>query len=163
MLCSPCHFHPADPTQPRPARKQSFRPSVFANQLPSPAKRQSGLLLITKKYYPLAGGSQQHQYPKQTDTVCLEAWCLVRLPCQIQAHRSSYSRSETGRRGGLLSCTLQHHNSPFHPHASTSKVRGQQRAEGVSLSFPNCHFHDICSETSYATGKLLWDPRNAIA
>lgn len=87
--------------------------SVFANQLPSPAKRQSRLLLITKKYYPLAGGSQQHQYPKQTDTVCLEAWCLVQLSCQIQAHRSSYSRSERGRRGGLLSCMLQHHNSHF--------------------------------------------------
>lgn len=68
--------------------------SLFANQLPFPAKRQSRLLLITKKYYPLAGGSQQHQYPKQTDTVCLEAWCLVQLSCQIQAHRSSYSRSE---------------------------------------------------------------------
>lgn len=96
----------------RRGSKVSVSPCLQTSFL-SPSKRQNRLLLITKKYYPLAGGSQQHQYPKQTDTVCLEAWCLVQLPCQIQAHRSSYSRSETGRRGGLLSCTLQHHNSHF--------------------------------------------------
>lgn len=104
-------FHPAESNQPRPAKKQSFRLSLFANQLPSSAKRQNRLLLITKKYYPLAGGLQQHQYPKQTDTVCLEAWCLVQLPCHIQARRSSYSRSEGWGVGGLLSCMLQHHNA----------------------------------------------------
>ena len=112
-LSSPRCLRPADPTQPRLAGKRNFRLSVFANQLPSPAKRQNRLLLITKKYYPLAGGSQQHEYPKQTDTVCLEAWCLVQLPCQIQAHRSSYSRSERGRRGWFVICMLQHHNSKF--------------------------------------------------
>lgn len=95
---SPRCLHPADPTQQLLAGKRNFRLSVFANQFPSPAKRQNRLLLITKKYYPLAGGLQQHEYPKQTDTVCLEAWCLVQLPYQIQAHRSSYCRSE--REGG---------------------------------------------------------------
>lgn len=101
---NPCYFHPSDPTKPRPARKQNFRLSVFANHLPSMAKRQNRLLLITKKYYPLAGGSQQHQYPKQTDMRSLEAWCLVQLPCQIQAHRSSYSRSERERETGREVC-----------------------------------------------------------
>lgn len=38
---SSSRFHPADPTQPRLAEKQNFRlpRSVFANQLPSPAKQ----------------------------------------------------------------------------------------------------------------------------
>lgn len=44
----------------RLAGKWNFHLCVFANQLPSRARRQNRLLLITKKYYPLAGGLQQH-------------------------------------------------------------------------------------------------------
>lgn len=134
-LASPHCLHPADPTQPRLAGKRNFRLSVFANQLPSPAKRQNRLLLITKKYYPLAGGSQQHEYPKQTDTVCLEAWCLVQLPCQIQAHRSSYSRSERGRRGWFVICMLQHRNSNFIFTSWLPKLIGRQNARVTLLHF----------------------------
>lgn len=110
---------------------------MFVNQLPSPAKRQNRLLLITKKYYPLAGGSQQHEYPKQTDTVCLEAWCLVQLPCQIQAHRSSYSRSESQRRGGgLLSarCNVVIPISSSLLDSKTDREAEGERRIGCSLS-----------------------------
>lgn len=40
----------------RLARKPNFRLPVFAKQLPSQARGQNRLLLITKKYYPLVGG-----------------------------------------------------------------------------------------------------------
>lgn len=126
--------------------------SVFANQLPSPAKRQNRLLLITKKYYPLAGGLQQHEYPKQTDTVCLEAWCLVQLPYQIQAHRSSYSRSEEGGLSARCSVVIP-----------TSSSFLDSRSDRKAVCKNDLLKKKLLSKKESYLSKLLQDQRNLIA
>lgn len=47
---------PADPAQWTTGEETKFPLCLFAKQLPSQARGQNRLLLITKKYYPLAGG-----------------------------------------------------------------------------------------------------------
>lgn len=122
----------------RLARKPNFRLSLFAKQLPSQARGQNRLLLITKKYYPLAGGfattwvSKANRYGVFGSLVP----CTAAIPNpgpQILLQQIREEWRQGG--GGFVICMPQHYNSYFSFTFRLQKWRGSSVKSGSSLSF----------------------------